>query len=465
MDENAQTGRWTRLAAHVVLGALVLLLPFVPVELAAGGCVLILALAGTAYRTERTTWLKKRDIRGGMMLVCAALVLILFVIASRWAYESYPELMRMSLPLFVVGAALGISTIADAISNLYPDLYQRTARKTEDEPNLKSVGSSLVFLFSAIVVSAAIGGWIASGEGVSLSIDMLFFVSVMGAVSATLLGSICIRTMHNFVVPLGSAMVMWLFFDVGYTTPPAHVAGVFMGALVLGYIAYRVRIADLSGLLSATLVGVLVIVFGSVWWFILVLLFFVLGGVSTKYRYAYKELRGVAQSRKGVRGYENVFSNTLPALALVVLFRALPEFQPVIFAGFLACMATATADTLASEVGETSKSPPRLITTLKPVGVGEDGGITLLGETASLLGAAATGVLAFALLALGLEGEVQCEPLVMLSVAVVCGFLGTNIDSLLGATLQRRGMLSNSGVNLVSTTLAALLGVVVYGFS
>ncbi len=460
MDENVQTGRWTRLTAHVVLGALVLLLPFIPIELVAGGCVLILALAGAAYHTERTTWLKKRDVRSGMMLVCAALVLILFVMVSRWAYESYPELMSMSLPLFVLGAALGISTIADAISNL----YQRTARKTEDEPKLKSVSSSLVFLFSAIGVSAAIGEWIAIWEGVSVSIDMLFFVSVMGAVSATLLSSICMRTMHNLVVPLGSAMVMWLFFDVGYATPPAHVAGVFMGALVLGYIAYRVRIADLSGLLSATLIGVLVIVFGSVWWFILVLLFFVLGGVSTKYRYAYKESMGVAQSRKGVRGYENVFSNTLPALALVVLFRALPELQPLIFAGFLACMATATADTLASEVGETSRSSPRLITNLKPVKVGEDGGITLLGEAASLLGAATTGILAFLLLALGLEG-VQCEPLIMLSVAVVCGFLGTNIDSLLGATLQRRGVLGNSGVNLISTSLAAVLGMAVYGFT
>jgi len=450
-------GRWIRLAAHLTLGALLLLLPFVPIELAAGGCVVALVLSGVLYRTHRGAWLERRDIKSGMMLLAAAVVLLVFVMASRAAYSSLPHLMMMSLPLFVVGAALSMSTIADAISSL----YQRTAQKADAEPNLRDVGSSLVFLLSAIVVSAAIGGWIALHEGIPVSVDMLFFVSVMGAVSATLLDSISVRTVHNLAVPLGSAMVMWLIFDVGYTTPPTYVAMVLTGALVLGYAAYRMRIADLSGLLSATLSGVLVMVFGSVWWFALVLLFFLLGGGFTRYRYAYKESRGVAQSKKGVRGYENVFSNTLPALALVMLFRVFPEMQPAIFVGFVACMATATADTLASEIGETSKDTPRLITSLKPTTVGQDGGITLLGEMASVVGAGIIALFSLLILTLGLE-PVPVQPSLVVLLGVVCGFLGTNLDSLLGATLQSRGVLTNSGVNLVSTSLAAVLGILLY---
>jgi uncharacterized membrane protein len=48
------------------------------------------------------------------------------------------------------------------------------------------------------------------------------------------------------------------------------------------------------------------------------------------------------------------------------------------------------------------------------------------------------------------------------AVAAVGGFLGTNFDSLLGATLQSRGRLSNNGVNLFATLFGALMGAVMW---
>jgi uncharacterized membrane protein len=44
-----------------------------------------------------------------------------------------------------------------------------------------------------------------------------------------------------------------------------------------------------------------------------------------------------------------------------------------------------------------------------------------------------------------------------MSIVTVSGFLGTNIDSLLGATLQQRGILSNNGVNVVSTAVGGIV--------
>ena len=112
-------------------------------------------------------------------------------------------------------------------------------------------------------------------------------------------------------------------------------------------------------------------------------------------------------------------------------------------------MVTANGDTLASEIGETSHSKPRMITTLKETEPGVDGGVTLLGEGASLLGALIIGSLATVSGMTGLLGIV---------IGTAAGFLGTNFDSLLGATLQRRGTLSNNGVNLVATAFGAMSG-------
>jgi len=78
-----------------------------------------------------------------------------------------------------------------------------------------------------------------------------------------------------------------------------------------------------------------------------------------------------------------------------------------------------------------------------------DGGVTPLGEMASLAGSLIIGLLATGMGMVGVSGII---------VAVLGGFLGTNFDSLLGATLQSRGILSNNGVNLAATVFGALVG-------
>ena len=120
---------------------------------------------------------------------------------------------------------------------------------------------------------------------------------------------------------------------------------------------------------------------------------------------------------------------------------------------FLGSVATATGDTLASEIGETARSKPKMITNLRSVEPGVDGGVTLLGEAASLFGALFTGGLAIA------TGMAGCGGF---AAALLGGFLGTNFDSLLGATLQSRGLLSNNGVNLFATLFGALVGAAVW---
>jgi uncharacterized protein (TIGR00297 family) len=120
---------------------------------------------------------------------------------------------------------------------------------------------------------------------------------------------------------------------------------------------------------------------------------------------------------------------------------------------FVGSVATANGDTLASEIGQTSRSKPRMITTLKETDAGVDGGVTPLGEMAALAGSAVIGLLATGTGMLGSIGII---------VGAVGGFLGTNFDSLLGATLQKQGKLSNNGVNLIATAFGAMVGAVLW---
>ena len=116
----------------------------------------------------------------------------------------------------------------------------------------------------------------------------------------------------------------------------------------------------------------------------------------------------------------------------------------MLITAYVGAIATATGDTLASEIGQTYRKLPRLITDLKVVPTGTDGGITTLGEVSALAGAGAIAIIS-ALLGLG--------DLSMIVPVVLGGLFGANIDSVLGAVLERRHYLTNSTVTVSYTHL------------
>ena len=108
--------------------------------------------------------------------------------------------------------------------------------------------------------------------------------------------------------------------------------------------------------------------------------------------------------------------------------------------------------TLASEIGVTG-GVPRLITTLKQVPIGTNGGVTLTGQSVAFFGGLVISLVAFLL------GMIT---LPMVAVCTLAGFIGTNIDSFIGATLENRGFLGNAGTNLVATIGGGLVAVALF---
>jgi len=46
-------------------------------------------------------------------------------------------------------------------------------------------------------------------------------------------------------------------------------------------------------------------------------------------------------------------------------------------------------------------------------------------------------------------------------IALLSGFIGVHIDSILGATLEKKGYLNNSGVNFTATFSSAVLATII----
>ena len=169
--------------------------------------------------------------------------------------------------------------------------------------------------------------------------------------------------------------------------------------------------------------------------FLALLVVFAVTLLATRTGYQRKQqLR--AEEPSGGRTAAQAMAN-LGIAALVVA--AAPQQWPILA---LAALAEAAADTGSSEIGMAFPGFTVLLTTLKPVPAGTDGGISFLGCVAAIFGAGSVAAASV------LSGLVSAR---MGLTIIAAGFLGTLVDSLLGALFERRGWLNNDLVNLLST--------------
>jgi uncharacterized protein (TIGR00297 family) len=168
--------------------------------------------------------------------------------------------------------------------------------------------------------------------------------------------------------------------------------------------------------------------------------------LSTRLGYRRKLELGVAEHREGRDAFQVLANLAVPA-AGALLFGATGNAAWLV--AMVSALAEAATDTVASEVGQSQRRHAWMITTGKRVPAGTDGGITASGTLAGLAAGVAIAAIAGARGLVGWRG---------LWIPVSAGFAGMLGDSVLGGTVQRRGWISNQGVNFVATLLAAGLG-------
>lgn len=262
-------------------------------------------------------------------------------------------------------------------------------------------------------------------------------------------------------------------------------------SLAIGLFAYRQRALSRGGVAGAVLVGSAIFGFGGWVWGGLLIAFF----VSSSFLSHYGSQRKVALAEKFAKGSRRDLAQTLAnggmAAALAVaagcVGRGAPLY-PVLALGLYGALASANADTWATELGVLAKQAPRLITTGRPVPTGTSGGVTRQGLLAAVAGATFIGLAAFILVqgaALLTTGAWLLRDWVVIPAAAISGLGGALFDSLLGATVQAIyycdacgketeqaihrcgrpaqrirgwGWLDNDGVNFLASVVGAAIG-------
>jgi len=230
---------------------------------------------------------------------------------------------------------------------------------------------------------------------------------------------------------------------------------VLLLCLVLAILSYWFGLLTASGSISAFALGMIIGGMGSINWLLILIFFTIAGFLVTRYKLQEKIDKGLQEGKRGERTYKNVLANGLiPALiATVAWIMGVPqETIPAIV--FLSSISVAASDTVASEIGILSDRT-KLITNLKDVPPGTNGGVSTYGTIWALLGAIGASVFGWILL----FPENLIDPLIL--VPIIVGFLGCNVDSLIGATLERRGYIGKLGTNMISMASGAILALLI----
>ncbi|MEL7061622.1 MAG: DUF92 domain-containing protein, partial [Acidobacteriota bacterium] len=295
--------------------------------------------------------------------------------------------------------------------------------------------------------------WTLHHQGESIDLGVLAVVSAITAAFAALIESQPIQLDDNVSVPLLAALMLHGLLMSAETWPAADaeswLRGIGLGALInllLAVPAYLAKSVDLSGAIGGGLLGTLIWASLGPAGFAFLVAFFIIGTGATKLGYQRKAKAKLAQEAGGRRSARHAFANTgVPAIA--AFFAATTPHAELYLVAFVAAFATATSDTLGSEIGQLYGRRTFLITTLRPVPRGTEGAVSLEGTLAGVLGSLVLGLIGWVV---GFYGWIG------VAVVVAAAFVGTTLESLIGATIERWGLLDNEAVNFLNTLIGAL---------
>ncbi|RFM27436.1 DUF92 domain-containing protein [Deminuibacter soli] len=174
--------------------------------------------------------------------------------------------------------------------------------------------------------------------------------------------------------------------------------------------------------------------------------FFILGTAASSWKKEQKRSSRASDAHQTTRNAGQVLANAGVAAAIALIAWCFPGYRHLAGIMIAGCFASATADTLSSELGMVYGRRFYHILHFKQEEKGLDGLISLEG---TLLGTAGAAIIAtvYALL-----NRFDAAWLLI----VLAGTLGNLADSVLGATLERKLVIGNDMVNTLNTLTGAL---------
>ena len=356
--------------------------------------------------------------------------------------------------LDIVAVAWAILAVGDGTATLVGH-QATTNRRLPWNPD-KSVAGTTAFIVFAGVAGVTLAWWVRPSVTPLPPIAFTLLAPLAAAILAGFVESIPVKLDDNLSVPATAAVVVW----VGSLMTPESLTGAREAAIaalpmalavngataVLGYLAKSVSV---SGAIGGAAVGTIIYVGGGAGAWVLLFVTFLAASITSRMGLKRKVVLGIAEERGGRRGAGNAIANCGVAAIAAIVALTTPYTSQALVA-LVTALTAGGSDTVASEIGKAWGRRTVLVPTFARVPPGTSGAISAEGTVAGLLGASALAVFGAA---------VSLIPWSMVLVVVLGATIGSFAESLMGATLEERGVVNNDVLNFVNTAIAALAAV------
>ena len=231
---------------------------------------------------------------------------------------------------------------------------------------------------------------------------------------------------------------------------------VVLGGLLIGmFLSVKADKLNPTGALTGGVLGFAIFLGAGIMGLAMLGTFFIVGSLVTSWRIKDKINVGLAEPNKGRRKASQALANAGVAGILGLLAWLYPSSADVFRLMLAAGFSSATADTCSSELGNVYGRRFYNVLTWRTDSRGLNGVVSVEGTLLGLLGSC---------LIAGLYGLSAGWGWPILWI-LLAGTIGNLTDSVLGATLERAGHLSNDAVNFLNTVVAALVALLLYFIS
>src|SRR3989304_4220510 len=353
--------------------------------------------------------------------------------------------------MYIVAGAWAIMSLGDGCSNIFGKAYGK--KKLPWNPEKSWIGSA-AFVFFGGLGAAILMWWVNQGHAFTQAtlgqmqtpvIWSYFFISAfLAAFLAAGVESLPLKINDNITVPLTAGLFLYATTIITWEhLSNAHSIVAALGINIsFGLLAYCLKTVSKFGLIGGVVVGTIIYLCLGIGGFLILFTFFALGSWSSKHKYKWKASHAVAQENRGRRSVKHAVAKGGVGL-IMALLTDIPEIFKI---AFVAAFATATFDTISSELGQIYGKKPILITSMKSVPIGTDGAISIEGTILGVASAALVGAEAYLLHLISLSSII---------IVVIAAFVGTTVESVLGATIERRKWVNNEVINFINISTGA----------
>lgn len=301
----------------------------------------------------------------------------------------------------------------------------------------KTVSGSLAFFFFTIfLISTSLFFFQEFKYSKFNGIYLVLSVSLIAFI-LTLIEAASFNGFDNFFIPFFSFFLVKHFLSFeNYELLKSFYLGLIYGGAI-SYISYKAKFLTFGGAVGAFLLAIFIFGIGGFKWAVPILTFFFFSSLLSLIRKRYKfEIENNFYEKSSRRDFYQAMANGGVGLFLSIAY--LNFSQEKYYLAFVLSVASACADTWATEFGSSFKTKVYNILTFKETKQGTSGGVSLIGFVGSFLGAS--------LVVASTIPFVDFISTEIFMILVSFAILSTVVDSVLGASVQARYKCHSCGI-------------------